>query len=240
MALENYALVFEDDFDGDTLDLSKWEYRSSGPRRCGFNSPAQVRVENGHLILRQEYRDGEYGPGWYAGMIRAKQRFLRGYFEIRCICSEALPGGFWSAFWIQANNPYTPEISRGGPGGAEIDVIEAFRGRDGTPGVEINIHVTGKQGSAARPGETDHLCVGQFPIPDCYTAFHTYGCEWTEEEYRFYIDGRFVGATNWGDGVSQVDEEVIVSLELPAEFNYAKDITSEFVVDYVRIYQKNA
>ena len=105
MALENYALVFEDDFDGDTLDLSKWEYRSSGPRRCGFNSPAQVRVENGHLILRQEYRDGEYGPGWYAGMIRAKQRFLRGYFEIRCICSEALPGGFWSAFWIQANNP---------------------------------------------------------------------------------------------------------------------------------------
>ena len=119
-------------------------------------------------------------------------------------------------------------------------MIEACRGRDGTPGVEINLHVTGKQGSAARPGATDHLCVGQFPMPDCYTAYHTYGCEWTEEEYRFYIDGRFVGATSWGDGVSQVDEEVIVSLELPSEFEYSKDITSEFIVDYVRVYQKRA
>ena len=58
MELENYALVFEDDFDGDTLDLSKWDYRASGPRRCGFNAPSAVRVENGNLILRQEYRDG--------------------------------------------------------------------------------------------------------------------------------------------------------------------------------------
>ena len=33
--------------------------------------------------------------------------------------------GFWSAFWIQASNPYNHDISRGGIGGAEIDIFES-------------------------------------------------------------------------------------------------------------------
>ncbi|MBR7137161.1 MAG: glycoside hydrolase family 16 protein [Clostridia bacterium] len=247
MDLKGYTLVFEDNFDGKTLDLEKWQYRGSGARRCGFNAPSQVFLDRGNLILKYQYRtDGEFGEGWYAGMISARQRFTRGYFEIRCICNDPAGSDFWSAFWLQARAPYTAEISRGGIGGAEIDIIEAFRDRDrtptypGSPGVETNIHVTGMKNPPYEFAghSTQHPYPIRTNIPDCFTEFHVYGCEWTDEVYRFYVDGRLVGETNWGDGVSEVDEELIISLELPGETAAAKERSGEMIVDYVRVYQK--
>lgn len=235
---KDYKLVFEDDFNGDSLDLEKWQYRANGPRRLGFNAPSAVRVENGSLVIRQEYRDGEYGEGWYAGMISLRQRYTRGYFEIRCKCNQTVPGGFWSAFWLQARSPYDSALSRGGIGGAEVDILEAFSKPDIGPGADINIHCAGTGGRETPAGRTDHKNVGFFPLKDCYTAFHTYACEWTEAEYIFYIDDKEVARSTWGDGVSQVDEEVIVSLELPGEFSGPKDSVSEFTVDRVSIWQK--
>ena len=245
MNLNGYKLVFEDNFEGKELDLKKWQYRGSGARRCGFNAPSQVFTDNGHLVLKYQYRtDGEFGEGWYAGMISARERFTRGYFEIRCICSDPADANFWSAFWLQSRHSYDPDISKGGPGGAEIDIIEAFRDRSktlGAPGVESTIHVTGMKNppSTVQGHSTQYLTPIRTEIPDCYTAFHTYGCEWTKEVYRFYVDGRLVGETNWGDGVSEVDEEMIISLELPVEAPCDKERTGEFIVDYVRVYQKD-
>ena len=248
MDLKGYTLVFEDNFDGKTLDLEKWQYRGSGARRCGFNAPSQVFLDNGNLILKYQYRtDGEYGEGWYAGMISARQRFTRGYFEIRCICNDPAGSDFWSAFWLQARAPYTAEISRGGIGGAEIDIIEAFRDRDrtptypGSPGVDANIHVTGMRHppyTFAGHG-TEHPYPIRVDIPDCFTAYHTYALEWTEEVYRFFVDGRMVSETSWGDGVSEVDEEVCISMCIPGNAPADKTQTSEFFVDYLRIYQKD-
>ena len=37
LPVENYQLVWSDEFDGDTLDLDKWGYRSLGPRRDAVN-----------------------------------------------------------------------------------------------------------------------------------------------------------------------------------------------------------
>ena len=65
--------------------------------------------------------------------------------------------------------------------------------------------------------------------------------KWTEDEYIFYINGVETARTSFGNGTSQVEEEVRVSLEVPdAEFLEPLDketYHSEFVVDYVRIYQ---
>ena len=248
MDLTGYRLVFADDFDGTSLDLEKWDYRHTGPENCGFNAPSQVRVENGNLILRCYYRtDGEFGEGWSGADLHLRERYLRGYFEIRAICSDPYPTGFWSAFWLQARGPYTPSISRGGPGGAEIDIIESGRGRDrtpdypGSPGVDANIHVTGMQKPpyTFAGHTTEHPYPIRVDIPDCFTAYHTYALEWTEEVYRFFVDGRMVSETSWGDGVSEVDEEVCISMCIPGNAPADKTQMSEFFVDYLRIYQKD-
>lgn len=237
--LSGYSLVFEDEFEGTALNTDVWEYRGNGPRRGGFNAESQVKVENGKMIMTGDYQtDGTYGEGWYTGMIKLKQRYCKGYFEIRCIVNE--DPGFWSAFWIQADHPYEAKYSKGGIGGAEIDIMEST-----DTAVKLNknsviqtIHCAGVDG-VQEGFQSERL--GAFYGDDIYNKYNTYGLEWTDEEYIFYINGVETRRSKFGNGVSDVLEDVIVSLEIPDGEKLAlldKDTYhTEFIVDYVRIYQ---
>ena len=238
--LSGYNLIFEDDFDGDTLDLAKWTHRGQGKAAGGFFADSQVRVENGNMIIRGEYlEDGKYGPGWYAGMVKVKEDPTFGYFEMRCIANP--DDQFWSAFWLQSNYSYTPDISKGGVGGAEIDIFEAMSyGKNALRrnGVHQTIWCSGMEGDPTNGEGLNSLTVGLFYGKNIYEEYNTYGLEWDENEYVFYINGVETRRTSFADGTSKIPEQVIASLCLPGEVTHDKDFTTEFVVDYVRLYQK--
>ena len=236
--LTGYELVFSEDFDGDALDTDVWRYRGEGSRRGGWFSRSQVSVQDGTLQIRAEYlEDGEFGPGWYAGAIAINKKYNRGYFEIRCICSEG--GGFWSAFWIQADHPYDHTLSAGGVGGAELDIFEAPFYTEKTAvkrnAVSQTIHCNGYDDDEEH---IDSRILGFFRGDDIYNTYNTYGLEWTEDEYIFYINGVETCRSSFGNGVSEEDEEVIVSLCVPEEITFSPGQTATFTVDYVKIYQK--
>lgn len=238
--LTGYSLVFEDEFEGTQLNTDLWEYRGSGPRRGGFNAPSQVKVENGNMILTGEYlENGMYGEGWYTGMVKLKERYCKGYFEIRCIVNS--DPGFWSAFWLQADHPYEAEYSQGGVGGCEIDIFESmsFDSAIGKNSVTQTVHCAGVDG-VQEGFQSNNL--GDFYGNNIYSEYNTYGLEWTDDEYIFYINGVETRRTSFGNGVSEVLEDVIVSLEIPVGEeleNLEKDnFKTEYIVDYVRIYQK--
>ena len=237
--LTGYSLVFEDEFEGDSLDTTVWDYRGSGPRRGGFNAASQVEVKDGNMIMTGEYlTDGTYGEGWYTGMIKLKERYCKGYFEIRCKVNET--PAFWSAFWIQADAPYTASISKGGVGGAEIDIFESANTAEiiNKGAVTQTIHCAGVDG--VEEGFQSYN-LGSFKGNNIYDEYNTYGLEWTDTEYIFYINGVETRRTSFGNGVSEVEEDVIVSLEIPAIEvldTLDKDASATYVVDYVRIYQK--
>ena len=237
MDLTGYKLVFEDDFNGTELDNDVWYQWGPGPSRIGFNSDEMVRVEDGNLIIDCDYRDGKYGPGWYGNTIGTNQKFLRGYFECRCICNDPVDrGGFWSAFWI-LGNAGNPKISKGGPGGSEIDVVEAMlTWEEHLPSVEHNVHVSGYPDGSGEGFRS----MGAVPVqvPTCYTEYHTYGLEWNKEVYRFFVDGECSLETAWAEGVSEVPQTVLLSVCVPGEDIEDKTRKGKFVVDYVRIYQK--
>lgn len=231
--LTGYKLVLEDNFNENALDLSKWEYRCTGARSGGFFSPNQVSLSDGNLIIRGEYRqDGEFGAGWYAGMIRSVQEFTRGYFEIRCKASEG--GGFWSAFWLNSSGMSNAETSKGGIGGAEIDIFEALN----YPipliknSVSLNMYVNGY----GKDMKSNHL--GNYKANNPYTEYNTYGLEWNEKEYIFYINGVEATRTSFKDGVSEAPEFAILSLETPSVFTEEPGFSTDYIVDYVKIYQK--
>lgn len=237
--LSAYTLVFEDEFNGDELNTDVWEYRGSGPRRGGFNAPSQVRVEDGKMIMTGDYlEDGMFGEGWYTGMIKLKERYCKGYFEIRCIVNSG--DAFWSAFWLQADHPYEAEYSKGGVGGAEIDIFESLGGDDplARNSVAQTVHCAGVDGEQEG---FQSLNLGSFYGNNIHQEYNTYGLEWTDEEYIFYINGIETRRTSFGNGVSEVPEDVIVSLEIPAEEELAKldkeTCKTEYIVDYVKIYQ---
>ncbi len=121
-----YELVWEDQFDGNTLDPGKWEVRGVGPRALGFVSPEAVKVENGYLKLSAFKKDGRI----LLGAVGTQGHFMTryGYFECRAELQKS--AGIWAAFWIQS-----PDIAKGeDPAiyGAEIDIMEFFKklGRD--------------------------------------------------------------------------------------------------------------
>lgn len=238
--LAGYSIVFEDEFEGDTLNTDVWQYRGSGKRRGGFNGESQVELSDGNMIITAEYlTDGEYGEGWYAGMVSLKEQYCKGYFEIRCKVNAG--AGFWSAFWIQADHPYDAAYSKGGVGGAEIDIFESMSWDEtiGKNSVSQTVHCAGVDG--VEEG-FQSLMLGTFYGNNIYDEYNTYGLEWTDDEYIFYINGVETRRTSFGNGVSEVLEEVIVSLEIPAaeELDLLDKDTykSEYVIDYVRIYQK--
>ena len=82
LPVDNYQLVWSDEFDGDTLDLDKWGYRSLGPRRDAINVKETVTLDGkGHLVLTtrrsgEEYHTAMIGTG-------GKYETAFGYFECR-------------------------------------------------------------------------------------------------------------------------------------------------------------
>lgn len=236
--LTEYSLVFEDEFIGDALDTQAWRIRS-GSTRGGFESADQVSVKDGNLILTAEYvKDGQFGEGWYGADLALNEWYKQGYFEIRCKCNPG--GGFWSAFWIQAQHPYEAQYSKGGIGGAEIDIFEANSwGKTLCENaVTQTIHCAGVGG--VQEGFQSRI-LGFYNGNNIYDEYNTYGLMWNETEYIFYVNGVETARSTFGDGVSQVEEQVRVSLCVPSEEELSKldkdSYSSDFVVDYVRIYQ---
>ncbi len=235
--LNGYQLVFEDEFNGNALDTDAWYYRKEGLRRDNYNSSSQVSVSDGVLKITAQYREnGEFGAGWYSGMLALNQRYRRGYFEIRCKCAPG--GGFWSAFWLQGDGSYEHDISKGGVGAAEIDIMEATQYSELTSAkknsVTSAIHCNGGDDD---PDHIDSKRLGKFRGNDIYNSFNTYGLKWTEDEYIFYVNGKETTKSTFSNGVSTAFEEVIVSLEIPESLQHAQDYTTSMTVDYVRIYQ---
>ena len=126
-----------------------------------------------------------------------------------------------------------------GRDGTEIDIYEGAYYKDGWPkrdSVSSNLHYDGYGDAHRSTG------VGRWFVEKPYDTFHTYGLEWNEREYIFYIDGVETGRSSFG-GVSQNPQWLILSVE--HEFGgWAGDIRenapggmTDFVVDYVRVYQ---
>ena len=233
--LSGYELVFEDEFNGDALNTEYWHARANGERRGGYNADSQITVKDGNLILKGSYlTDGEYGEGWYAGMVALNKKYNKGYFEIRCKVNDS--PDFWSAFWIQADHPYNHELSKGGVGGAELDIFESGVSGSLFPRYSVSqtIHCNGVDDDVEN---IDSRILGDFKGNNITEEYNTYGLKWTEDEYIFYINGVETTRSSFGLGVSQEEEEVIVSLELPGDISLDHGTSTEFTVDYVKIWQ---
>lgn len=130
-----WTLVFEDRFEGETLDPAVWAIESGAPGHITSSRwPENVEVRGGllHLVTRQETRQesGAQTRGgddetrsWTTGHVWTHRTFGDGVFEARL--KLAPQAGLNNAFWLfPARHPAFSDL---GPGetACEIDVIEA-------------------------------------------------------------------------------------------------------------------
>ena len=242
-----YRLVWSDDFDGNSVDPTIWNVDArNGVRKGGYWHKDQCRVKDGYLVITTEYKEnGVYGAGWYTGSLLSmnKKEQAYGYYECRCKLPKGQ--GLWSAFWLTCAG--ASKVNGTGKLGAEIDVFESpFGYKTGKDAWKVtsNIHYNGYDLQT----RYQNVVISALDN-DPYENFNTYGLLWTPDEYVFYINGREVGRSSFG-GVSQVPEYVVLSCEVDGAaatptFGWSGDIrnnrdgknfTSEFVVDYVKVY----
>lgn len=258
-----FELVWSDEFDGTELDRTKWQYPWwETERKGGYWHEDMVDVKDGNLVITTAYMSepldnyydeiwgdridfDEYKEGWYTGCIMGINtvEHLYGYFECRAILPKST--GMWSAFWMM--NDKVENVDGSGKDGTEVDIFESMYYKDVSWGagdaVVSGIHYDGY--GADHKGDS----IGKWFANNPYEEYNTYGLEWNENEYIFYINGVETGRLSTG-GVSQNPEYLLLSCEVAGENGVANadrhgtgkismkpGDTAEFIVDYVRVYQ---
>ena len=223
----NLRMVWNDEFNGTTLDASKWKVPPAWNRQDGsyWSADNYKMTGNGQLRLSVTEKNGKV----YCGALRTHNLFDKkyGYFEVRCKVPQ-MQGG-WAAFWMM---PYGNKPGNSGNDGTEIDVFESINGWKG----QIN-HALHWDGYG-----TEHKHEAKkMQRPDLYDDnYHIFSVMWTPKEYIFYIDNKETWRTSTG-GVADVKQYLKLTLEVsghtwPGDWKKQKVKTIHWLIDYVRVY----
>ncbi|MBN1854151.1 MAG: glycoside hydrolase family 16 protein, partial [Pirellulales bacterium] len=217
---KTWKLVWHDEFDGNALDLSKWEVPEN-QRRDGWWSAKAVALDHGNLAISTLEDGGRY----LDACVRTRGKFEHtyGYYVAR-IQLQKQPG-HWSAFWLF--NGSVGKIGNDGRDGTEIDIYEK-------PWLDDRVqHALHWDGYGKEHKSENKVS----KVPGVMEGFHTFALWWTPDEYIFYVDGNEVWRTNAG-GVCQVPLYIKLSDEIGSWGGDIKDakLPDRFLVDYVRVY----
>ena len=246
--LDKFELVWSDEFDHG-FDTTRWQghyvYGANDTQKrdtAYWNRSQAGFTDDGCLLLTVEYKDGPAGEQYYAyGMETNPNKHyakeyvgyeqLYGYFETRCILPKG--PGINPAFWMLTDGMWADDTD-GGVSGCEVDIFEtstAFdQRRPDFNSVFHTIHV-----DAYEDAHRSQM-LGDFYADDPYNKFNTYGVEWNEEGYTFYINGVETAHTDFG-GVCEVPLYLILSLGVDERIESNTYLPVSMTVDYVRAYQ---
>ena len=232
--------VWRDEFDGNSLDGTKWTALNGGwkdenqqVRNCYTRSDENINVSGGSLNLIGLYKPGATCTGgntktgnFTSGFVQTKNKayFKYGYIEARIKMPKNK--STWPGFWMSPNNsPYGP----GWPDWGEIDIVEAkgsnrqFAASDAhwrdknTP--------TGQTGS--HRNRQGVIPSSKFGTNNDTTEWHTYGVKWTEGKLEYFIDGEwhhtiteFKNSNSTGSPNGPFDQNFFLRLNLAIGGNY--------------------
>ncbi len=247
----DWNLVFNDEFDGTSLDTSKWVpcywyAAGDGSQGCGDSGALswykrendEVHDGSLHLVSKKETVTGTDGKtyNYTSGMVTSgrigsagqlKFSYLYGYAEVRA--KVPATKGFWPSFWslVQDGDYRLSTLP-------ELDTSE-IPTRDVTT-TNMTYHGAVNSGTLAY-----QVASG---TPNFSDDFHVFGSEWKPGEIIWYVDGieraRF---TNSGID-SQYPMYMLLTMGVSSPTSWAggpDDTTvfpSEYEFDYVRVWQR--
>lgn len=246
-SIPDWELVWNDEFNGTDIDLTKWEHEVNG--QGGGNNELQYYtdrqfnslIDNGKLAIRawKETYTGPDGTRDYtSARLRTKNKgdWKYGRFDIRA----KLPfgQGLWPAIWMLP----TDWIYGGWAASGEIDIMELL-GQDPKK-VYGTLHYGGEWPDNVHSGDSFSLLIGSFA-----SEYHTFTLEWEENEIRWYVDGTlYLTQTNWYSSNAPYPApfnqrfHIILNVAVGGNWPGDPDSTTTFpqtmLVDYVRVYKK--
>ena len=239
-------LVWSDEFEGDSLDLSKWTFET-GAHGWGnwewqdYTQGENVQVDNGTLkIVARKTGQGQQAGDYTSARLNTTETWTYGRIEVKARVPIHKGNGLWPAIWMLGENIQ----SVGWPKCGEIDIMEYVSFNHDvahqTLHSQANNHMRGTQISS-----------GPKPVTNMDSEFHTYGILWDNEGILFYIDRLDnimltamrpdnPNVENW-----PFDRPFYLLLNMAVGGSWGgrmgvndQIFPSTFEIDYVRVYQK--
>ena len=246
--LDGYSLVWEDNFDGSSLNRNDWNVELHEPGWVNeelqeyVDSEKNIFIENGNLVIRPVKSTVNGKIHYTSGRISTqnKRDFTYGVFEARLKVPEG--NGFLPAFWLMATDE---NVYGQWPRCGEIDIMEVHGSDTRTTYGTIHYGNPHRQSQATRT-----LRNGTFA-----DSFHTFAVKWEPGEISWYVDGFLIHRENDWYSVTEGQGEItypapfdqpfyiILNLAVGGSWVGYPDRTTDFKnaryeVDYVKVWQK--
>lgn len=237
-----WTLQFQDEFNGDTLDGTKWRLGGhyGGIAGAGANAPENISVDGGLLKIKAEQRSAafcgtnyNYAAGEVSTFFNYRQQY--GYMEAR-IKYPAVTG-LWPAFWLMPDRGAAAgeqwQRQNTHPVGMELDIMEHLT-RWGPYRYTTAMHWDGYGKNHKATGASVYFN----PAPD---GWITSGVLWLPGELTYYVNGKAVA--HWKhDRIGDIPCEILFTMPIGGWDNEKRPLDAElpadFVIDYVRVWQR--
>lgn len=261
----DWQLVWRDEFDGEALDRTKWNYwENNNPWNSGnyldengnfvdqygfkakhYYLRENIKIKDGNLIIELKKEENkkvqingvERKILYSSGAIHTKGLFTvqEGKIEMRAAMPKGI--GVWPAFWTWPEN-FSAASSR--PARGEIDIVEVYG--DNMRKVTGTLH-------ALKPDNTYQSFAGgdlKLRKKVDLSDFHTYAIEWNEKEIKWLFDGKVFKKVSMKKIAKKVENPfdephyLMINVALMEKTGEDGDINfpTEMKVDYVRVYKK--
>ncbi|MDF2158796.1 glycoside hydrolase family 16 protein [Algoriphagus sp. CAU 1675] len=238
---DGMTLVWEDDFEGNSLDLDSWSHETgNGQNGWGNNELQYYRSQNtsfkaGNLIITAKKED--FGGKNYTSsriVTKDKKQFRYGRIDIRAVLPKGQ--GIWPALWMLGSNFNT----EGWPASGEIDIMEMVGGNGRENTVHGTVHWE-HDGSHAEFGGSYKLQSGTFS-----DEFHVFSIVWDSQAIRWLVDNKEYHVIDTTP--AQLDEfrksfffifNVAVGGNWPGSPDASTSFPQHMIVDYVRVFQSD-
>jgi beta-glucanase (GH16 family) len=246
MNMNDYQLVWSDEFDGDSIDMTKWAHETGG-HGWGNNedqyytaNPANSFVKDGklHLVAKKEdFENKHYTSGKLVTYGKASWKYC--YVEAKAKIPRGV--GTWPAIWMLSD---AIKEGTGWPLCGEIDILEHVGKDEGK--IHASLH-SELYNHVKRTQQSSYAV----DVGNIWDDFHTYAIEWTEDYVDFLFDGKsyckFEKGENGNDTTDEgwpFNKNFYIILNLAVGGNWGGPEIDEatlpwaFEIDYVRVYQK--
>jgi len=182
-------LAWSDEFDGNTLDSTKWNARNqdgnAGNGDLQYYLPSQVAVANGTLTIattNTPYQTRNYSSGWIDTQNIFSTTYAR--YEFRAQLPGGINGttgyGLWSSLWLMSEFYCWPS-------GAEFDIAE-YRGEYANIVTAALHYAAWPPTTCPMPQHSNGISYTDQNVSSFGLDYHVFALEWWEQNATWYVD----------------------------------------------------